>query len=452
MKLSARVQASLDLLDKIAVSRVPMDATSGDFMRARRYIGAKDRAAIIERVYAVTRAKARLGWWLEQKQQPDTARRRQLAWLVLGEGITPDNLNALFDGSPHAPPVLDDDERAFAATLPPGGLDDPAMPDEVRAECPPAYAAALHQRFGDDFMAEMAAMLVPATLDIRVNASAGTKGAPAREAVQASLAQDGIETDLCALAPLGLRARTKAYLAHSKAFAKGWVDIQDEGSQLIALLCAARPGMQVLDFCAGAGGKTLALAGAMAGKGRIVAADTEAKRLEKAKLRFRRAGVSDIIEVRPLSDEKNRKWLRRQKGTFDIVLCDVPCSGTGTWRRNPDTRWRVYGPELQDLLPVQADILDRAAKAVKPGGRLVYATCSLLPEENEAQGEAFLARHTDFALLPQGSAWPDGVAPPCDGDYMRLTPRQHRTDGFFGAVFVRQAAAIEAAGDEAEEQ
>src|SRR5690606_28019924 len=135
----------------------------------------------------------------------------------------------------------------------------------------------------------------------------------------------------------------------------------------------------VLDYCAGAGGKTLALAAAMQNKGRLVAADIDKGRLERARPRFRRAQVHDIIEVRPLSDEKNRKWLRRQKETFDAVLADVPCTGTGTWRRNPDLRWRTHGPALEDLLPVQAEILDKAAKTVRPGGRLVYATCSLLP-------------------------------------------------------------------------
>jgi 16S rRNA (cytosine967-C5)-methyltransferase len=181
---------------------------------------------------------------------------------------------------------------------------------------------------------------------------------------------------------------------------KGWVEIQDEGSQLIAYVCGVKPGMQVLDYCAGGGGKTLALAAAMQRKGRIVAMDTDARRLEKGKLRFKKAGISDIIEVRPLSDDRHRKWLKRQKGTFDIVLLDVPCSGSGTWRRNPDARWRSYGPSVEELLPVQAEILDKTVAVVKEGGRLVYATCSLLPEENEKQVEAFLVRHPEFEVEP----------------------------------------------------
>jgi 16S rRNA (cytosine967-C5)-methyltransferase len=194
--------------------------------------------------------------------------------------------------------------------------------------------------------------------------------------------------------------------------------------------------MQVIDFCAGAGGKTLALADAMRTKGRIVAMDTDARRLEKARPRFKRARVSDIVEVRPLSDERSRKWLKRQKGTFDLVLADVPCTGTGTWRRNPDMRWRVYGPPLDELLTAQAEILERVARTVKPGGRLVYATCSLLPEENERQVEAFLARHPEFEAVPPDVPGLELGA----GPYLRLTPLRHNTDGFFAAVLERKAA------------
>jgi 16S rRNA (cytosine967-C5)-methyltransferase len=197
----------------------------------------------------------------------------------------------------------------------------------------------------------------------------------------------------------------------------------------------------VIDYCAGAGGKTLALADAMRNKGRIVAMDTDSRRLEKARPRFKRAGVSDIIEVRALDDERSRKWLKRQKGTFDLALADVPCTGTGTWRRNPDMRWRSYGPPLEALLRVQAEILDRIARTLKPGGRLVYATCSLLPEENERQIEAFLERHPDFAPVV-----PDGPGATADNPYMRLTPFRHNTDGFFAAVLERRSSVDPLAG------
>ncbi len=445
----------------MADSRIPMDAVVGDYMRFRRYIGSKDRAGIAERTYNIVRAHARLGWWLDKVQAADTPRLRVIAWLALGEGKDEVAITRLFDGSKYGPATLRDEEQKILSHLAShishdgeerdesseSGLIHPDMPEAVRAECPPLYEQSLRGYFGADFAAEMAALIAPAPLDLRVNTWRANL-----EKVQNYLEAAGVATDPTPYSPAGLRARGKAYLAKTKAFAKGWVEIQDEGSQLIAAVCDAQPGMQVLDYCAGAGGKTLALAAAMQNKGRIVASDTAPRRLEKARPRFRKAGVHDIIEVRALSDEKTRKWLKRQKGTFDIVLADVPCTGTGTWRRNPDMRWRTYGPSLAELVEIQAEILDKVAKTVKPGGRLVYATCSLLPEENEKQIENFLKHHDGFELVPFSVILSDSEAPHAikPGDpsvvpllqddsqkYMRLTPHRHNTDGFFAAVLRR---------------
>jgi 16S rRNA (cytosine967-C5)-methyltransferase len=435
MTPAARIKATIELLGHIAASPVPMDTTVGDYMRSRRYIGARDRANIAERVYDIMRARARLGWWLEKTGVQDTHRYRVICWLMLAElkggafGIAD-----LFAGGRYEPEPLTREERALAAHLKDRSLDDPDMPVAVRVECPPEYEDRLHASFGGEFEAELNAMIAGATLDLRVNASKAS-----REDVQAALRKDGVQTDPTPYASSGLRARDKAYLAKTKAFIKGWIDIQDEGSQLTAQICEARPGIQVIDYCAGAGGKTLALADAMRNKGRIVAMDSDRRRLEKARPRFKRAGVSDIVEVRPLDDERNRKWLKRQKGTFDLALADVPCTGTGTWRRNPDMRWRVYGPSLEELLAVQADILDRVARTVKPGGRLVYATCSLLPEENERQVEAFRQRHPEFApVVPAAGGAALGMGP--ESPYMRLTPYRHNTDGFFAAVLRKEGS------------
>lgn len=425
MTPAARIKASIDLLDAFGESRVPMDTRVGDYMRTRRYIGSKDRAAIAERTYALVRATARLGWWLDQLKSEDTSRNRMIIWLALGEACSAKRIDDLFDGSKYGPEELSADERQMAEKLEGKPLDDAAMPDAVRGECPPEHEERLRAVFGDDFLPEMAAMLTPAPLDLRVNIWRSDK-----EKVRAVLEADGVETDDTPYSPWGLRARGKPYLAKTKAFNKGWVEIQDEGSQLIALACAAKPGMQVLDYCAGGGGKTLALAAAMGAKGRIVAMDLEARRLEKARLRLKKAGVSDCIELRPLEDEKNRKWLRRQKETFDIVLTDVPCSGTGTWRRNPDLRWRTYGPSMEELVTTQAEILDKVAKSVKPGGRLVYATCSLMCEENEDQIARFLRDNPEFEI----AALPAGVPSDPKTGFMRLTPHRHNTDGFFAAV------------------
>jgi 16S rRNA (cytosine967-C5)-methyltransferase len=435
MTPAARIKATIELLGHIATSPVPMDTTVGDYMRSRRYIGARDRANIAERVYNIMRAHARLGWWLEKTGARDTHRNRVIFWLALSElkrGAF--DIADLFAGGRYEPEALTSEERALAARLKDEQLDDPDMPVAARVECPPEYEARLRVCFGAEFEAEMRAMIGGATLDLRVNtAKVG------RDEVQAALQKDRVQTDPTPYALSGLRARHKAFLAKTKAFMKGWIDIQDEGSQLTAQICEARPGMQVMDYCAGAGGKTLALAEAMRNKGRIVAMDSDGRRLEKARPRFKRAGVSDIVEVRPLDDERSRKWLKRQKGTFDLVLADVPCSGTGTWRRNPDMRWRVFGPSLEELLAVQAEILDKVAKAVKPGGRLVYATCSLLPEENERQVEAFRQRYPEFVPVVPTAEGP-ALGMTAERPYMRLTPYRHNTDGFFAAVLRKPPA------------
>lgn len=438
MTPAARAQAVVELLERTKDSRVPMDTTIGDYMRHRRYVGSKDRREIAERMYNIVRAHGRIGWWLAQVHSEDTPRRRLLSWLILGEAMDVEQVTQLFNGTKYGAEPLEEAEISYMDYLfrhkDEGGLIHADMPEAARVECPAEYEERLRALFGDDFAAQMDAMKDGATLDLRVNMRLSD-----REIVKASLAKDEVETSETKYSPWGLRAADKAYMSQTKAFKKGWVDIQDEGSQLIAYVCDAQPGMQVLDYCAGGGGKALALAGAMKNKGRLVVSDIDERRLSKAKPRFKRAHVLDNIEVRPLSDERHRKWLRRQKETFDVVLIDVPCSGSGTWRRNPDMRWRVFGPKLEEIKQTQAEILDKVAKAVKVGGRLVYATCSILAEENEDQIAAFLERNNEFEVLPLDKAWPEGT-PPCEGDFMRLTPRDHGTDGFFAAVLVRKSA------------
>lgn len=432
MKPASRIEATIEVLTRIQdQTRVPMDSVVGDYMRQRRYIGAKDRKEIAERVYNMIRAHARLGWWLVKVGAQDTPRERVIAWLALGEQIDAARAKELFDGSKYAPEPLNDKEAKRFAHLEGRSFDHPDMPVDAQLECPPAYAESLKTYFGKNYEAEMAAFLEPATLDLRVNTFVLT-----REEAANSLKKDGVATTETPYSPWGLRCNEKAYLAKTKALTKGHVSIQDEGSQMIAYLCDAQPGGQVLDYCAGAGGKTLALAAMMKRKGRIVAMDNDEKRLMKGKQRYKKSGLADIIEVRPL-DEKGRKWVKRQKGKFDVVLTDVPCSGTGTWRRNPDMRWNTYGPELAELIEIQKDILERASKLVKEGGRLVYATCSLLPEENEQQVDAFLKDNPDFEA--------QDVPEELGKRYMRLTPHRHNTDGFFAAVLMKKSEGSDAA-------
>ena len=423
MKPASRIQACIDVLERITENtRVPMDTVVGDYMRQRRYIGSKDRSEIAERLYEMMRSHARLGWWLEKEGVEDTARNRVIFWLILGEGTEEKRFKDLFDSSKYAPEELNETETAFLK-LCGQSIDHEDMPEAVRAECPPLYEEKLKDYFGDDFETEMKAMLKPATLDLRVNIFTCNI-----EKAKNFLEAGGVQTDETPLSPWGLRCRSKAYLAKTKAFAKGWVEIQDEGSQLIAHMCGVEPGMQVLDYCAGAGGKTLALACAMQRKGRIVAMDNVQRRLDKGRSRYKKAHIADIIELRHI--DENAKWLKRQKGKFDVVLTDVPCSGTGTWRRNPDMRWTTYGPSLEELVEIQGEILEKVAGLVKPGGKLVYATCSLLQEENEHRVEAFLEAHPEFEVQP----CPEELGNP----YMRLTPHRHATDGFFAAILKRK--------------
>jgi len=214
--------------------------------------------------------------------------------------------------------------------------------------------------------------------------------------------------------------------------------VQDEGSQITALLADARPRMRVVDFCAGAGGKTLALAAGMANRGKLVACDVSAHRLERAVRRLRRAGVGNA-ERRVLTSERD-KWIKRHAGGFDRVLIDAPCLGTGTWRRNPGDKWRVTPEDLASLIVRQQEILRNAARLVRPGGRLVYATCSVLREEDEAQAEAFLVAEPEFSVVPAARVWNEtiGGLSPGGERYLRLTPARHGTDGFFVAILERQ--------------
>jgi 16S rRNA (cytosine967-C5)-methyltransferase len=429
---AARLQATLDLMQEIERVARPADAVVSAWFRARRFIGEADRGQIHELLYGLLRHHARLGWWLARHGREATPRNRLLAWLAVHDGKTRDQVQRLFTGRKSEPARLTDHERGLLVKLQGSTVDHPAMPDEVRGECPAWAAEPLRRRFPDSFPREMAALVTAPPLDLRVNPLKAT-----RDDMLRALADLGVKAEASRLAPYGIRVTEHPSLAGLPMLKSGAVEIQDEGSQLVALLVDARPGERVVDFCAGAGGKTLAIAAQMENKGRVMACDVLANRLKRAAERFRRAGLHNI-ETRPLTGERD-PWVKRHKGMFDRVLVDAPCSGTGTWRRNPDARWRTLGPGLDNLLPLQASILASAARLVKPDGRLVYATCSMLAEENEEQVSAFLAAHPDFRVVPLGEVAPalTGSAHP---DYLSLTPARNDTDGFFAAVLRRRSA------------
>ncbi len=437
MTPAARLAGAIELLDAIdAAPRKPADATANAFFRERRFIGSGDRKAVSDRAWAVIRARRRLSWWLSRAEALPSPRLLVAASLLL-EGWTMDGVQQSYSGGKFGADPLIAPEIAALRTLEGRTLDHPDMGLAVRLEVPDWILPPLEARFGGALAAEMSAMSGPAPLDLRVNLLTTT-----REAALAALTAEGLQAAPTPISPWGLRVAGRRPVSTGPAFQAGLVEIQDEGSQLVALLVGARPGMRVADWCAGAGGKTLAVAMEMQNRGHIVACDVHDKRLDGAVKRLRRAGVHNVEQhlIAP-----GDKWAKRRAGSFDRVLVDAPCTGCGTWRRNPDARLRLTETDLAELAVKQAAILDTASRLVRPGGRLVYATCSLLPAENEDQVTGFLGRHPDFAVLPLREAWPLGSAPPCPGDFLALTPLRHETDGFFAAVLQRAAVAAETA-------
>ena len=434
MTPTARLAAAIDLLFQMeATPKRPADAVANNFFRERRYIGGGDRREVSTQVWAVLRAWRRLEWWLVRaggEAQP----RLLIGALSVLEGRPVESLARAFSGGRYAPDVLEPFEARVLRALEGHTLDHPEMPEAVALEVPDWLLPLLQAQFGEHTHAEIAAMTGAATLDLRVNLLRTT-----REAAQAALAGEDIDAQPTRLSPWGLRITSRQPVMATKAFQDGLVEIQDEGSQLVVQAVGAGAEMRVLDYCAGAGGKTLGLAMTMGNRGHIVACDVSESRLDGAVRRLRRAGVHNVERHLLVSGDK---WGKRRAASFDRVLVDAPCTGTGTWRRNPDARLRLTRRDLDELTAKQSAILDAAAGLVRPGGRLVYATCSVLAEENAVQIEAFLSRQPGFSALDlrEPTTLDVPLAPAAtspDSPFLRLTPRQHGTDGFFTAVLAR---------------
>lgn len=424
MTPAGQLAAAIDLLAEIETDHRPADAVANHFFRNRRFIGAGDRREVSTLVWGVLRARRHLGWWLEHFGAEVTPR-LLLAVQAIFSGMSVHKIGMAFTSGRYGPPALTEAETILLEKFAGHTLEHPNMPEAVKYEVPDWILPRLKAQFGPALPAEMAALSVPAPLDLRINALKTT-----REAAIQELAREQLDARPTQFSPWGLRLANRQSITQGKAFQDGLVEIQDEGSQLIALVVDAKPGMRVVDYCAGAGGKTLAIAMTMENKGHIVACDVSAPRLEGAIKRLRRAGIHNA--ERHLL-EQGDKWTKRQEKKFDRVLVDAPCTGTGTWRRNPDARRHLSETDLAELVAKQAMILDQAQKLTKPGGKLIYATCSLLNDENEAQVEAFLTRYPVFKRVPIGAPVPDSL----HGPHLRLSPRAHGTDGFFAAVMVR---------------
>ena len=432
MTPAARLSAAIELIETIDTERIPAAKALKEWGTAHRFAGSGDRAAISGLIWDVLRRRASSAWIMDA----DSSRARVLGMLKLERGLDVDAIAALCDGGRFAPEPLSEPERAALATR---SLKDAPAP--IAGDYPEWLDGYLAEVFGEDRVAEATAMASRAPLDLRVNT---LKASPAK--ILPSLRHLGAQPT--PWSPIGLRidlgadARNPGIHAEED-FIKGAIEVQDEGSQLAALLSAARPGEQVIDLCAGAGGKTLALAAMMQGKGRLIATDHDKRQLAPIYERLSRAGVHNCDVRTPKGPDDT---LNDIHASADLVLIDAPCTGTGTWRRNPDAKWRMRPGALEVRLKDQVAVLDRAAALVKPGGRIAYITCSVLPPENGEQIRDFVARHPDFAVVTpsqtvsvlgdKAEAFAAATLQSPEG--LLMTPRRTGTDGFFVSVLTRQ--------------
>lgn len=401
----------------------PADAVVSRYFRDNRGLGPRERATLAETVYTVLRKKL-----LFDHLAPSGSGPKERRMAILGFHGPRDFLKS----------ALTEQEKKWLDQC------DSIRPDDLmerhRHNLPEWLVQPLKEQLGDQFWPLAESLAQNAPLDLRVNTLKEK-----RADVQKELAQAAIKSVATPYSPWGLRIEGKPALTKLDAFTRGAIEVQDEGSQLLALLLDAKRGEMVVDFCAGAGGKTLAIGAAMRSTGRLYAFDVSAHRLDALKPRMARSGLSNIHPA-AIAHERDER-IKRLAGKIDRVLVDAPCSGLGTLRRNPDLKWRQSAKAVQELVDKQTAILESAARLLKPGGRLVYATCSILPQENEAIAQAFSAAHADFAVLDAGEVLTqlkvEQAASLCSGGetgttYLRLWPHRHQTDGFFAAVWERK--------------
>lgn len=425
MQLPGRIAAAIEVLATMAKSHRPASLVLKDWGQSHRFAGSGDRAAIGNLVYDALRRRASHAFLMDE----DSPRAIILSVAVRDWGEDPKALAEAFSSDKFGPADITENERTRLSALP----DAEQMPGHIRADLPQWLVPSLQIAFGEDWVQEGMALGQRPSLDMRVNTLKSD-----RERVQKALQR--FSPAHCEFAPHGLRisagvrdARTSNVQA-DQSYLKGWFEIQDEGSQLVTNFAQAKPGDQVLDYCAGAGGKSLGMAAAMQNKGQIFAHDADRARLAPIYDRILRAGARNI-QTRPPEPGA----LGNLMGKMDLVLVDAPCTGTGTWRRRPDTKWRLTQEQLNQRVGEQAEILDQAAQYVRPGGRLTYITCSVLPEENGDQIQKFLAAHPDFSAdesappdaLPQRVAVSEGM--------ILLSPQRCATDGFFAANVTKRA-------------
>lgn len=394
----------------------PADVVLSRYFRDHPRLGGRERGMMAEAVYALLR---RRHLYNHLSESGSGSQMRRLVLLGLAEAAGTEALSGLGDS-----------ERVWLDEV--MAIDRGTLPASLRASMPDWIMKRLIAQFGDDEAMQLTdALNQPAPLDLRVNTLKSD-----RDAAEATLTHAGIVCSLTPFSPLGLRMRKKPALQNMPIFKEGHVEVQDEGSQILAQILGAKRGEMVADFCAGAGGKTLALGAWMRNTGRLYAFDVSEKRLAKLKPRLARSGLSNVHPV--LIAHENDSKVKRLAGKLDRVLVDAPCSGLGTLRRNPDIKWRQQEQDLDELNTKQRSILASAARLVKPGGRLVYATCSLLDEENQMIVNEFLSAHPQFRLRPMRDIVAEQRLALISGDFLQLLPHREQTDGFFAAALERQ--------------
>lgn len=407
----------------------PADAKLGDFFRNNRDLGTKDRAFVAESVYGVLRRLRFLSTvTANDENDPDDARKLILAWLLRVQGMSIRELDS----------VLNEQQKEWAHAIKAKSTDD--LPLATQADVRDWLWEKLVAQYGKAEALTIArSMHEQATLDLRVNTIKGE-----RDEVMAKFIAENTSGEMnitkTPYSPIGIRMPLRLNISRHVLFTEGKIEVQDEGSQLLAHLIAPKRGMMVADFCAGAGGKSLAVGALMRNTGRLYAFDVSEKRLHNLGQRLKRSGLSNL-NAQVISSENDQK-LKRLNGKFDRVLVDAPCSGLGTLRRNPDLKWRQTPQDVLELTQKQTSILARAAKLTKHGGRLIYATCSLLSDENEQIAENFLATHPDFKLLNAAEILKQQQINLDTGNYLKLLPHLHNTDGFFAAVFEKSSLEV----------
>ena len=414
------------LLNNLLDFNSPADAKLSEFFRNNRELGTKERAFVAESVYGVLRRLRYLSTvTANEENDPDDARKLILAWLLRIEGKSIRELE----------PMLSEQQKEWAITIKAKSTED--LPLAVQADVRDWLWDKLVAQYGEkEALTICRSMCEQASLDLRVNTIKGNR----EDILKKMLAENTSNEQIIAItpiSPIGIRMPARLGINKHVLFTEGKIEVQDEGSQLLSYLVAPKRGQMVADFCAGAGGKTLAIGALMKNTGRLYAFDVSEKRLTNLGQRLKRSGLSNL-HAQVISSETDPK-LKRLNGKFDRVLVDAPCTGLGTLRRNPDLKWRQMPEDLAELNVKQSNILARAAKLVKAGGRLIYGTCSLLRDENEAIAGAFLSAHPDFKLVPANEILAQQQISLDTGEYLKLLPHLHGTDGFFAAVFEKVA-------------